>query len=52
MKSTLSGLGKGVLELGHERGDVVLLHADGAGSEAVDPFASRFPERTVNCRAA
>ena len=52
MKSTLSGLGKGLLELGHERGDVVLLHADRAGSEAVNPFASRFPDRTVNCLAS
>jgi len=49
MRSTLSGFGQGLVKLGRERGDVVLLHADMAGSEIVDPFASLFPERTVNC---
>jgi len=52
MRSTLSGFGQGLMKLGRGRGDVVLLHADMAGSEIVTPFASLFPERTVNCGAS
>ena len=48
MKSALDGFGKGLLALGRQRGDVVVLHADPGLSAGVLPFADAFPGRTFN----
>ncbi|MDO9509160.1 MAG: transketolase C-terminal domain-containing protein [Thermovirgaceae bacterium] len=48
MRSTLDGFGEGLLELGRQRGDVVVLHADSGESARISPFADAFPERSFN----
>ena len=43
MRSTLSGFGQGLVKLGRERGDVVLLHADMAGARSSTLSPRCFP---------
>ena len=48
-KDTRSGFGVGILEAGRNRGDVVVLTADLAGSLKIGPFIKEFPDRFFQC---
>ena len=51
-KSTRNGFGDGVVELGKEDNDVVVLSADVCESTRASYFAERFPERFFNVGVA
>ncbi len=50
--ATREGYGKGLVALGREHPDVVVLDADLAGSTKTGMFAKVFPERHFNCGIA
>ena len=50
--ATRDGYGKGLVALGKEHPDVVVLDADLAGSTKTGMFAKEFPERHFNCGIA
>lgn len=52
MKSLRDGYGLGLLELGQENDQVVVLAADLAGSTRSTVFAEKYPERFVQCGVA
>ena len=52
MEPTRKGYGQGVLDLGAENNQVVVLTADLAESTMVLDFAKKFPERFVECGVA
>ena len=50
--ATREGYGKGLLELGREHDNVVVLDADLAGSTKTGVFKKEFPDRHFNCGIA
>lgn len=50
--ATRDSYGKGLVELGKEHEDVIVLDADLAGSTKTGMFRKEFPERHVNCGIA
>ena len=50
--ATRDGYGKGLVALGKEHDDIVVLDADLAGSTKTGMFAKEFPERHFNCGIA
>ena len=50
--ATREGYGKGLLELGREHNNVVVLDADLAGSTKTGVFKKEFPDRHFNCGIA
>ena len=50
--ATREGYGKGLVALGAEHDDVVVLDADLAGSTKTGMFAKVYPERHFNCGIA
>ena len=50
--ATRDGYGKGLVALGKEHADVVVLDADLAGSTKTGMFAKEFPDRHFNCGIA
>lgn len=50
--ATRDSYGKGLVELGKEHDDVIVLDADLAGSTKTGMFRKEFPERHVNCGIA
>ena len=50
--ATREGYGKGLLELGREHSNVVVLDADLAGSTKTGVFKKAFPDRHFNCGIA
>ena len=50
--ATRDGYGKGLVALGKEHNDIVVLDADLAGSTKTGMFAKEFPERHFNCGIA
>lgn len=52
VKPTRDGYGDGLVELGQKDARVVVLGADLTGSTRADRFASKFPERFVECGIA
>ena len=50
--ATRDGYGKGLVALGKEYPDVVVLDADLAGSTKTGMFAKEFPDRHINCGIA
>jgi transketolase len=51
-KDTRSGFGAGILEVGRQHPNAVVLTADLAGSLKLDAFIKEFPERFVQCGIA
>ena len=51
-KETRAGFGDGILEIGQENDQVVVLTADLAGSLKLGPFIKAFPNRFVQCGIA
>lgn len=51
-KATREGYGEGLLELGTENENVVVLTADLAESTKVDKFAEKYPNRFIECGVA
>ncbi len=52
MESQRKQYGKALVELGKERGDIVVLDADLSSSTRTADFAAAFPERFFNCGIA
>ncbi len=52
MESQRKAYGRTLVELGKERGDIVVLDADLSSSTRTADFASAFPERFFNCGIA
>jgi transketolase len=52
MESQRKAYGKALVELGKERGDIVVLDADLSSSTRTADFAAAFPERFFNCGIA
>ena len=50
--ATRDGYGKGLVELGKEHDDIVVLDADLAGSTKTGMFAKAYPDRHFNCGIA
>ena len=50
--ATREGYGKGLLELGREHDNVVVLDADLAGSTKTGMFGKAYPDRHFNCGIA
>ena len=50
--ATRDGYGKGLVELGKEHSDIVVLDADLAGSTKTGMFAKAYPDRHFNCGIA
>ena len=50
--ATRDGYGKGLVALGQEHDDIVVLDADLAGSTKTGMFAKAFPDRHFNCGIA
>ena len=50
--ATRDGYGKGLVALGAEHGDIVVLDADLAGSTKTGMFAKAYPDRHFNCGIA
>ena len=50
--ATRDGYGKGLVELGKEHADIVVLDADLAGSTKTGMFAKAYPDRHFNCGIA
>ena len=50
--ATRDGYGKGLVALGKEHDDIVVLDADLAGSTKTGMFAKEFPDRHFNCGIA
>ena len=51
-KATRDGYGEALVELGRERGDVVVLDADLSGSTKTKSFAKEYPDRFYNVGVA
>ena len=50
--ATREGYGRGLVALGAEHEDVVVLDADLAGSTKTGMFAKAYPDRHINCGIA